>query len=217
MTLPHPKNTHAVESNVAGAPAGGMANVTPETQGEDLQSLIDEQARRISSRRRRGNRLLLGIFALLLAVGGGAYGFIPSVRQQVNQIATDMKLVGRDIRMASSPEEMKKAYDKSLEKIGTRSTVVDNATRSLAVDPTSVADNDLSAEERALMGTDGKTVSERNRMLQTKLGDMKRQVANTNATAKPTAAPAPSPVPKPAAPSPKPANPVAHDEPLIIR
>lgn len=215
MSLPHPKNTHAVESNVAGAPAGGVANVTPETHEEDLQALIDEQARRISSRRRLGNRLLLGFFALLLAAGGGAYGLVPSVRQQVNQLAADMKLIGRDMRMASSPEEMKKAYDKSLEKIGTRSTAVDDATRSLGVDPTTVTDNDLSAEERKLMGNEGRTVSERNRTLQTKLGDMKRQMANT--TAKPTAAPSPAPAPRPAAPAPKPANPVAHDEPLIIR
>lgn len=215
MSLPHPKNTHAVESNVAGAPAGGVANVTPETHEEDLQALIDEQARRISSRRRLGNRLLLGFFALVLAGAGGAYGLVPGVRQQVNQLAADMKLVGRDIRMASSPEEMKKAYDKSLEKIGTRSTAVDDATRSLGVDPATVTDNDLSAEERKLMGNEGRTVSERNRMLQAKLGDMKRQMANTSTPPKSPSAPAPQP--KPAAPATTTAAPVSHDEPLIIR
>ncbi|MBN8459655.1 MAG: hypothetical protein J0M04_17635 [Verrucomicrobia bacterium] len=204
-----------MESNVAGAPAGGVANVTPETHEEDLQALIDEQARRISSRRRLGNRLLLGFFALVLAGAGGAYGLVPGVRQQVNQLAADMKLVGRDIRMASSPEEMKKAYDKSLEKIGTRSTAVDDATRSLGVDPATVTDNDLSAEERKLMGNEGRTVSERNRMLQAKLGDMKRQMANTSTPPKSPSAPAPQP--KPAAPATTTAAPVSHDEPLIIR
>jgi hypothetical protein len=168
--------------------------------------------------------MLLGVVVALMAAGGGAYGFMPEVRRQVDQIAADLMLVGRDLRLASDPVEMRKAYDKSLEKIGTRATAVDNATRSLGIDPTTVTDNDLEAEERQLMGDGVQTVSGRNRLLQAKLGGMVKNYPNGE-PATPGSAPQPS-SPKPAAPSPaptptptpaKPAAPVVHDQPLIIR
>lgn len=219
MSLLHPTTTQAVEPVVAGSPVGSIPNRAPEAHEEDLQALIDEQARRVSARRRRGSRILLGFMVAVMAAGGGAYGFIPGVRQQVDHLVGDLMLVGRDLRMASDPNEMRKAYDKSLEKIGTRATAVDDATRSLGVDPTTVTHNDLEAEERKLMGNGAQTVSGRNRLLQTKMGHM----ANRN-EAGGVSAPAPQPpAPKNPAPTPprsttpKPANPVAHDQPLIIR
>lgn len=219
MSLLHPKNTQIVEPVVAGSPVGSVSTSAPETHEEDMQALIDEQARRIAARRRRGGRIMLGLIVALMVAGGGAYGYVPGVRQQVDHLVGDLMLVGRDLRMASDPAEMRKAYDKSLEKIGTRSTAVDDATRSLGVDPTTVTDNDLEAEERQLMGNDAQTVSGRNRLLQTKMGNM----ANGNGvggvsapSSQPSPAKWPAPTPPPATAA-KPATPVAHDQPLIIR
>jgi hypothetical protein len=61
-------------------------------------------------------------------------------------------------------------YDKALEMIGNRSKDIEKATISLGIDPRSVTEDGMEREMKEMMGGRGKTVVERDRLLQQKLG-----------------------------------------------
>lgn len=137
-----------------------------ETAAEELRILLDEQNLRLKRKRRRET---VGALAVFLAITGGGFGwFVHSpVRVQAFNDAV------RDIRSAGDVMGMVAKYRDALDKIAVRGDQINNATESMGVTSSleGVKDIYMDAEMKEMMGSEGKTVGERNRMLQEKFGD----------------------------------------------
>ena len=89
-------------------------------------------------------------------------------RRIVADLITDIKASGKDLDLIRSVTVMASQYDKALEMIGNRSKDIEKATISLGIDPRSVTEDGMEREMKEMMGG-GKTVGERDRLLQQKL------------------------------------------------
>lgn len=145
----------------------------PEGVGEaevDLSTLLDLQIERTTKDRRRANKIILGFCGALLGMALGWYAASDGNRLKVAALIQDIRASGRDAQLIKSPLSMAGAYDQALEKIGTHSTDIDNASISMGVDPRKVREDGMEAEMKEMMGGKGQTVGERNRLLQRTAG-----------------------------------------------
>lgn len=222
MSLPHQTPVGDAKSKNAGASAGPGSADAPQI-GEDLESLLDEQALRLKKRRRRANWVILAFFGLMMGSASAWYAKSGVNRQKVADLILDFQSSGKDFKMIGNAVGMADQYDKALDEIGTRSTDIDKATASLGVDPSTVDEDGMDAEMKEMMGGKGQTVNDRNKLIKGKLGAFadaqvriqKRKDAEAAAKAQPEAAAAkPVLVKKPVA---QVTAPEVHEEPLILR
>ena len=144
-----------------------MANAgLDEAAAEELRILLEEQNLRMKRKRRRETVCALAIF---LSITGGGFGWFVHSPDRV-QAAKDAY---RDIRSAGDVMGMVAKYRKALDKIAVRGDQINQATESMGVTSSldGVKDIYMDAEMKQMMGDEGKTVGERNRMLQQKFGD----------------------------------------------
>jgi hypothetical protein len=135
---------------------------------EELRILLDEQNLRMKRKRRRET---IGTLAVFFALTGGGFGWFvhsPDRVQAVRAAMTEIRSVGDIASMVAK-------YQKALDKIGTRARDIDAATESMGVSSNQDGMKDIymDAEMKEMMGGEGKTVGERNRVLQEKFGSVK--------------------------------------------
>ncbi|MES2438871.1 MAG: hypothetical protein V4584_07385 [Verrucomicrobiota bacterium] len=138
----------------------------------ELGILLDEQRERKSRRRRRELVVTLGVcFAL---IGGGLGWFVQSPQR-----LQAFQEVMRDLRASGDVMGMVAQYRKSLDKIATRSQQIDAATDSMGVKRSAKDEEDphFEAEMADMMGgkDKGKTVGQRNKLLQQNFGHMEKK------------------------------------------
>jgi hypothetical protein len=140
-----------------------------EAVSAELGILLDEQHRRKVSRR---SREVLMTFAILFGLTGGSFGWFVHSPQRVLAARQTLK----EIRSAGDIKGIVAAYKKSLAKIATRASDINVATESMGVssDQNGMTDVDMNAEMKEMMGSEGKTVGERNRMLKEKFGYLEK-------------------------------------------
>lgn len=135
---------------------------------EELRILLEEQHRRLKSRRRRE---MVGSLLVFLALTGGGFGWFVSSPERVEAVRSAVK----EVRSVGDIAGMVAKYQKALDKIATRAQDIDIATESMGVSSNQEGMKDvyLDAEMKEMMGGEGKTAGERNRMLQEKFGSVK--------------------------------------------
>ncbi len=135
---------------------------------EELRILLEEQNLRMKRKRRRET---VGALAVFFALTGGGFGWFvqsPDRVQAVRSAITEIRSVG-DIGSIIAK------YQKALDKIGTRSQDIAAATESMGVssNQNGMKDVYMDSEMKEMMGGEGKTVGERNKLLQEKFGKVK--------------------------------------------
>ena len=136
----------------------------------DLSSLLDLQDQRHESESKSANRVILRVFGGVVASILLWYAVSPTNRRKVDGLIQNVKESRQDLDEVSSPQKMVSAYDEALAKLGSRSTDIDAATRSLGVDPTTVKEDGMDAEMKGMMGGQGRTVGERKRAVEALAG-----------------------------------------------
>ena len=136
--------------------------------------------------KRKRRRETVGALAVFLALTGGGFGWFvhsPDRVQAVRDAMTEIRSVGDIASMVAK-------YQKALDKIGTRSQDIAAATESMGVSSNQDGMKDvyMDAEMKEMMGGEGKTVGERNKVLQEKFGSVK--TGGLKAAVMPTAPPA---------------------------
>ncbi len=136
-----------------------------EAESKELGILLDAQIKRKAKKRRREALITLAVF---LGLTGGSFGWFVQSPQRV----TAFKEAIHDIRSVGDIAGMVAKYKKSLDKIAARSQQIDDATASMGMSTSLEGEKDanMDAEMRQLMGSEGKTVGERNKLLGEKLG-----------------------------------------------
>lgn len=158
----------------------------------DLSTLLDLQIERTAKDSHRANKVILGFCGFLLCLALGWYAASAGNRRKVAALMEDVRASRRDAQLMKSPLSMAGAYDQALEKIGTHSTDIDNASISMGVDPKKVHEDGMEEEMKAMMDGKGQTVGERNRLLQRTAGVMvgsdakARQLKEASQAAHPT-------------------------------
>jgi hypothetical protein len=138
----------------------------------DLSTLLDLQIERTAKDSRQANKIILGFCGFLICLALGWYAASDGNRRKVAALIEDVRASGKDAQLMKSPLSMADAYDRALEKIGTHSTDIDNASISMGVDPKKVHEDGMEDEMKAMMDGKGQTVGERNRLLQRTAGVM---------------------------------------------
>ena len=148
---------------------------------EELRILLDEQHLRMKRKRRRET---VGALAVFLAMTGGGFGWFVHSPDRVQAVRDAVK----EVRSVGDIAGMVAKYQKALDKIGTRSQDIDAATESMGVSSNQDGMKDvyMDAEMKEMMGGEGKTVGERNNLLQEKFGKVK--TGGLKAAVMPTAA-----------------------------
>jgi hypothetical protein len=142
----------------------------PSTCNDDIYQLLDEQVARLAKKGRQGNWLTVSFFGLMIGSASAWFSSSEDNRRIVADLITDIKASGKDLDLIRSVTVMASQYDKALEMIGNRSKDIEKATISLGIDPRSVTEDGMEREMKEMMGGRGKTVGERDRLLQQKLG-----------------------------------------------
>lgn len=136
-----------------------------DTLETDLSSLLDLQLQRQATESKHTSRVILFGFALLMASGLVWYVASETNRLKVDGLIQNVKESRKDLDQISNPPAILGAYDEAMEKLGTRSTDIDTATRSMGVDPKTVKEDGMDQEMKGMMGGHGRTVGERDRTL----------------------------------------------------
>ncbi len=149
---------------------------------EELRILLEEQHRRLKRKRVRET---VGALVVFLALFGGGFGWFVHSPDRVEAVRAAIK----EVRSVGDIASMVAQYQKALDKIGTRSQDIDAATESMGVSASQegMKDVHMDAEMKQMMGGEGKTAGERNRMLQEKFGSVK--TGGLKAAVMPTSAP----------------------------
>ena len=140
-----------------------------EAASEELKMLLDEQHLRLRRKRRRDSLLFA---AFLFGTTGGGFGWFIQSPERVHAVTSAIK----EVRSAGDVMAIVGSYKKALAKIATRSTQIDTATESMGVSSSQVGmkDVDMDAEMSAMMGGEGKTVGQRNKLLREKFGSWEK-------------------------------------------
>jgi ribosomal protein L25 (general stress protein Ctc) len=140
-----------------------------EAASEELKMLLDEQHLRLRRKRRRDSLVLA---AILFGTTGGGFGWFIQSPERVHAVTSAIK----EVRSAGDVMAIVGSYKKALAKIATRSTQIDTATESMGVSSSQVGmkDVDMDAEMSAMMGGEGRTVGQRNKLLREKFGSWEK-------------------------------------------
>jgi ribosomal protein L25 (general stress protein Ctc) len=140
-----------------------------EAASEELRILLEDQHLRLRRKRRRDSLMFA---ALLFGTTGGGFGWFVQSPDRVNAVTSAIK----EVRSAGDVMAIVGSYKKALAKIATRSSQIDTATESMGVSSSQVGmkDVDMDAEMSAMMGGEGKTVGQRNKLLREKFGSWEK-------------------------------------------
>lgn len=136
-----------------------------EATSAELGALLDAQ---MAGQKRKRRRELIGTFVVLLGLTGGGFGWFVQSPTRVQAFREAMA----DIRSVGDVAAMVAKYQVALDKIATRSNQIDQATEAMggSANQDGMKDVNMDAEMQAMMGGEGKTTGERNKMLQNAFG-----------------------------------------------
>jgi hypothetical protein len=143
-------------------------------EADELGQLLDEQVARIKRKRS------LDFVITMCVLGGlvlGGIGWFVSDGKRVEALHA---AIG-EVRSVSDIQGIVANFQKSLDRVAVRSDQISDAAAALGVDPndTNLKDVHMEAEMKQLMGDEGgRTVGERNRMLNKKFGDQAAEAEN---------------------------------------
>ena len=146
------------------------ASVLQHQTDPELGALIEERDARMKKKHSRqlryANLTLLGI----VAFGGVWYVCSTTAQTAVKNLIPAIRQSGNDVKMLGS---ILGQFDKSLQKVATRSSQIDEASRSIGADPNAVGAKDdpqMESEMNQLTGGEGGTTAGRDRALKEKFG-----------------------------------------------
>ena len=140
-----------------------------EVAAGELKILLDEQHLRLRRKRLRDSLVMA---AILFGTTGGGYAWFVQSPDRVHAVTSAIK----EIRSVGDVAGMVGSYRKALAKIATRSKQIDDATVSMggSANQDGMKDVYMEAEMSEMMGGKGKTVGQRNKMLQEKFGSWEK-------------------------------------------
>ncbi len=136
----------------------------------EFNALIEERDARMKKKlfcqRMTVNLLIVAFFAST----GTWYANSPTAQAEVKALIPAFRQSMKDVKMLGN---ILGTFDKQLEKIGTHGTAIDEATRSMGIDPTKVSATDdlhMDKEMNEFTGGEGKTTNQRDAMLKENFG-----------------------------------------------
>jgi hypothetical protein len=158
---PAPEPPAAVAASTAPVAHAGLDDAA----SAELGALLDAQ---MAGQKRKRRRELIGTFVVLLGLTGGGFGWFVQSPTRVQAFREAMA----DIRSVGDVAAMVAKYQVALDKIATRSNQIDQATEAMggSANQDGMKDVNMDAEMQAMMGGEGKTTGERNKMLQNAFG-----------------------------------------------
>lgn len=170
---PDPPHARITNKDTAAGPATDIAAASPDAANAglddasvaELAALLDEQHKRKLRKRRRE---ALAILAILLVLASSAFAWFAQSPYRVQAIRDAM----RDIHSVGDIQGLVAKYRAALDKVSVRSTQVNRATEAMGVSSNQDGEKDVNfdKEMRDMMGAEGKTIGERNRLIQEKFG-----------------------------------------------
>lgn len=136
----------------------------------ELRAMIDERDEKMKITQKRQSLVVTFSLLAMVAAAGGWFAVSPSAQAKVATIVPLFKESLRDVKTLANTKEN---FDKQLERVSARNNQIGNATRALGVDPATVADGaggELDSAMKDMMGGEGRTISERTKAVQEKLG-----------------------------------------------
>jgi hypothetical protein len=137
-----------------------------EMQEVDLSSLLDLQDKREDHESKRTGRVLLLSCGCLFILIAFCCLVTASNRRAFEGLVRNLEESRRDMDPVGISKPPANPFDDVLQKLGSRSIDVDNATRSLGTDPSTVKEDGMDAEMKQMMGGEGRTSGERQRAVQ---------------------------------------------------
>ena len=143
-----------------------------DAESRELGVLLDESQRRKTAAHRRQALTTLGV---MVALVGGACGWFVQSPQRMQAFGEAI----REIRSVGDVAAMVAKYQAALDKIGTRSNDIDEATKTLgaSTELTKGEDPNMEAEMRTLMGSEGRSTGQRNRLVKESFNKVEAGVA----------------------------------------
>lgn len=171
VEIPNVIATQAPVLELVETPASEASSEISQHQTDPvLGALLEENERRMKKKLFRqkmyANLIILG----LMTSTGVWYSTSPRAQAEVAALIPALRQSVKDVKNVGG---ILGEYDKSLKKIATHSTQIEDATRSMGIDPTSVSEKDdlnMDKEMSEFTRGEGKTTTQRNKMLQEKLG-----------------------------------------------
>ncbi|MEO7098270.1 MAG: hypothetical protein ABI162_02830 [Luteolibacter sp.] len=164
-------NANVTDAPVFQAVVEAPAAKVPDHQTDpELGALIEERDARMKKKHSRqllyANLTILGI----LASGGLWYACSTKAQTAVKSLIPAIRQSGNDFKMLGS---ILGQFDQSLQKVATRSSQIDEASRSIGADPNAAGAKDdpqMEGEMNQLTGGEGGTTAARDRALKEKFG-----------------------------------------------
>jgi hypothetical protein len=171
------------------------APVAPALQHQsdpEFNALIEERDARMKKKLFR-QRMTVNLLVLSFFAGTGTwYANSPRAQAEVASLIPALRQSVKDVKMLGN---ILGTFDKQLQKIGTHGTAIDEATRSMGIDPTKVSEKDdvhMDKEMNEFTRGEGKTTHQRDQMLQEKLGFVAKLAGDKGKIGQPKG-PAPQP------------------------
>ena len=137
-----------------------------ELEEVDLSSLLDLQDAREDSESKRSSRVILLSGGCLFVLVVFFCVVTASNRSKVDGLIQNLEEARHDLEPVNGKDPIASAYDDMMAKLGSRSTDVDHATRSLGTDPSTVKEDGMDPEMKQMMGGEGRTAGERQRAVE---------------------------------------------------
>lgn len=156
----------ALPKPVEQAAAPPAANLgLDEKASAELATLLEAQNKRKASKRRRDALVTL---TACIAIFGGGFGWFVQSAQRVQAFRETIT----EIRSAGDIAAILANYQKAVDRIGARADQINESTESMGVSSNQdgAKDPNLESEMLAMTGGEGKSVGQRNQILQEKFG-----------------------------------------------
>jgi hypothetical protein len=143
----------------------------------ELRAMIEERDEKKKTSQKRQSLVVTFSLLAMLAAAGGWFAVSPSAQAKVAKIVPLLNDSMRDVKTLANT---KKNFDKQLEQVAARNNQINDATRTLGVDPTTVADGNGEEIDGAMKEMSGgqRTTTERNKDVQDKLGVVGKLLGN---------------------------------------
>ncbi|MEO5716831.1 MAG: hypothetical protein ABIT37_25350 [Luteolibacter sp.] len=136
----------------------------------EFSALLDESDLRMKKKLFR-QRMTVNLLVLGFIAGTGIwYSNSAKAQAEVKALVPAFRQSVKDFKMLGN---LLGTFDKQLQKIGTHGTAIDDATKSMGIDPTKVSANDdvhMDKEMNEFTRGEGKTTHQRDQLLQGKFG-----------------------------------------------
>lgn len=161
----------------------------------EFAALIDERDVRMKKKLFR-QRMTVNLLVVAFFAGTGTwYANSPRAQAEVAALIPAFRQSMKDVKMLGN---ILGTFDKQLQKIGTHGSAIDEATRSMGIDPTKVSEKDdlhMDKEMNEFTGGEGKTTHARDQLLQGKFGFVAKLAGDKGKLGQSKEAPTPAPEP----------------------